>query len=829
MTAVAPTPALGSQTTTWGPVLSRVGGLPADAVDLVGPRTAEILRDVHDADAGVQDAAEAVVDALFELVPRLDDDVELRRRVLAGKRVAHRADDLPWDDPTWQAVAQRLPDGAALDVERYRVLCAERARLLRQLDDAVAADRDRSVAGLYALLDDERYLASLAVAAPDWLAHARPRERRRTTVAALKTVYSYAVRASLKTSPFSGLTTVAAAGSCGSGRRRTQPSLVLAARALSALARDPSTAALLRFRLAPTRPGGDDAPSGVLLRAENLMADGVVWRHDRVVPADAALRWVQALADLDEPFAFEDLTSRLGGDDPFTRYLRLLDTGVVRPVPPWHRRQPALPALAKVVGDAGSPISAADLLEVHTRATAVADSDPPTRVAHALRIQELTRDWGDRADLGVQTPSGWVYEDCESEVAVPDPLTSPVVRSALDDLASSVRPQVFRSHVYDHVVRSLVAEYGRGGVCDDPLGFLMRLSLERDVDPALQQAQTADLRERGHAGDRAFLPVGATSAPPSAGVLVQLAGDEQQPGGEPAWVVVNHFAAGSGALSARFTSLLPEAFTTQLRAFVREGWGELPCRELLVWTDCNNAQAQCSGLLPPLLVPGEPDDPAHPDGLRLTDTRLVHDPVDDTVFLVDPAGQPFGLTYLGLTPQHLLQGYLRLLVTIANPWVNGAQASDYTATMAHDLVSACGDDVVHLPRRESGRLVTRRESWVVPVALLVGEGRRCDAAQLRRLHALRTAHGMPDEVFVHQLGGGADAMLGDAHKPTWVSFASTVSLEAFWQWLRPGTTHVRVVEALPSRRQHLQVDRDGRPRVTEHAAFVRWGRPGRTW
>ncbi|MGN6611496.1 MAG: hypothetical protein ACTHLJ_06950 [Angustibacter sp.] len=832
MTAIAPTSELASTTATWGPVLSRVGGLPVDAVDVVEPRTNELLQALHDVEPGVEQAAAAVVEALFGLVPQLDDDVALRRRVLAGKRLAHRAADLPWDDATWDAVGQRLPDGAARDLGRYRVLCAERAQLAQQLEAQVEADRDRAVDTLYALLDDERYLASLAVAAPDWLAHARPRHRRPTTVAALKTVYSYAVRASLKTSPFSGLTTVAAAGSgesSGPATCSTQPSLVLAARALSALERDPRTAARLRFRLAPVRPGGEDAPSGVLLRAENLMADGIVWRHDRVVPADAALPWVEALADLDEPFGFDDLVARVGGHDPFTRYLRLLDTGVVRAVPPWRRREPALPALADLVGDDASPISAGDLLEVHTRATAVAESDPEERVSHALRIQELTRDWGDRADLGVQTSSGAVYEDCASDLVVPDPLTSPVVRSTLDDLAHAVRPYVFRSHVYDHIVRSLVAEHGRGGVCDDPLGFLMRLSLERDVDLPLQQAQTADLRERGAACERAFLPVGPTSAPPTAGVLVQLAADEQGPADEPAWVVVNHFAAGSGALSARFTSLLPEAFTTQLRTFVGDGWGDVPCRELLVWTDCNNAQAQCSGLLPPLLVPGEPDDPAHPNALRLNDTRLVHDPGDDTVFLVDAAGRPFGLTYLGLTPQHLLQGYLRLLATIANPWVNGAQASDYTATMAHDLVGACGDEVVHLPRRVAGRLVTRRESWVVPVSLLVGESRRCDVALLRRLHSLRTAHGMPDEVFVHQLGGGPDAMLGDAHKPTWLSFASTVSLESFWQWLRPGTTHVRVVEALPSRRQHLQVDRDGRPRVTEHAAFMRWDRPQAAW
>jgi hypothetical protein len=823
VTAVAPRHTGVASAATWGPVLSRVGGLPADAVELVGARTPELLTELDDTERAVQAVAPAVVDALFELVPHLDDDVPLRRQVLAAKRHAHRGDDLRWDDATCQAVARRLPQRAAVEVARYLTLCEQRARLARQLETEIAADHERSVTGLYALLDDERYLASLAVAAPDWLAHARPQERHATSVAAVKTLYSYAVRASLKTSPFSGLTTVATAGARGSGRRSTQPSLVLAARALSALARDPRTASLLRFRCAPTREGGRDAPSGVLLRAENLMADGIVWRHDRVVPADAALPWIEALADLEEPFGFDDLVARLGARDTFTRYLRLLDTGVVRAVPPWSRRQPALPALAALVDESPSPISAADLGEVHTRATAVADSDPRTRVEHALRIQDLTRHWGDRADLGVQTSSGSVYEDCESDVVVDDPMACATVRRDLDDLASSVRPYVFRSHVYDHIVRSLVAEYGRGGVCDDPLGFLMRLSLERDVDLPLQQAQAADLRERGRAGDRAFLPVGATSAPPTAGVLVQLAGGDGPSGDDDPLVVVNHFSAGSGALSARFTSLLSPAFTAQLRTFVQDGWDGLPCRELLVWTDCNNAQAQCSGLLPPLLVPGEPDDA---DGLQLADTRLVHDPADDTLLLVDDQGQPFGLTYLGLTPQHLLQGYVRLLATIANPWVNGAQASDYTATMSHDLLGACRDDVVHLPRRVQGRVVTRRESWVVPVSLLGGgESKRCSAPQLRQLHRLRTAHGIPDEVFVHQLGGGPDALLGDAHKPTWLSFASTVSLESFWQWLRPSTTHVRVVEALPSRRQHRQRDRDGSPRVTEHAAFVRWCRP----
>ena len=63
-----------------------------------------------------------------------------------------------------------------------------------------------------------------------------------------------------------------------------------------------------------------------------------------------------------------------------------------------------------------------------------------------------------------------------------------------------VRPQLFRSHVYDMIVDAFVREFGAGGVCRDPLGFLMRLSVERDGDPALFAAQMSDLRCAGDLG-----------------------------------------------------------------------------------------------------------------------------------------------------------------------------------------------------------------------------------------------------------------------------------------------------------------------------------------
>lgn len=812
-----------STSATIGPVISRVGGLPVDVLQLVSPEAREQLALVIRLRRELEQQTQDLVDALFALVPRLDDDVRLRRRVLAGKRAAHHGEPLPWDDDTWQNVLGHLTEGESRLAATYRSRHDALAAATSDLDVQVAADTDHAITGLCDALHDGDYLTALAVAAPDWLAHARPQERRPTSTTALKTLYAYTVRAALKTSPFSGLTLVGAAGQPGEGRWTSRVSTTLAARALQTLARDRRTAPLLRLRLAPHHAGDSDALAGLLLRSETLLADGIVWRNDRAVPADHALPWLECLDGID-PLTVAAIADRVDTPDPFVTYLRLLDTGIVAVEPPWRRDEEPLAVLADLVDGHASPIAADDLRRVHELGRQIACLGVAARVRAAQVIGEVSAPWGDRADLGAHAASGAVYEDRETAATLFDPLSAPAVRHDLDSLAATMRPFVFRSHVYDLLVSAFVTRYGRGGRCSDTLGFLMCLAAEQDTNPALLRAQSADLAHRGQATQRAQLPVGATSAPPSAGVLFQLAADsEREVGAGDYDLVVNHFSAGSGALSARFASLLGQQFRDALRHYVRAGWGARPCRELLVWTDCNNAQAQASGLLPPLLLPGEP---RAPQGLDLRDTVLRHDPADDTLSLLDDTGEPFGLVYLGLTPQHLLQGYVKLLAALANPWINGSTASDYTPLMSHELLRDAGDEVVAHPRRTSGRIVTRRASWVVPVgALPRPSGTKVGADVLLELRALQERHGMPDEVFVHRLSSGMGALVGD-HKPTWLAFGSALSASALWQWLDDGTTHLRLVEALPSTSQHPQRAGDGRRHVTEHAAFLRWDRPG---
>jgi hypothetical protein len=256
---------------------------------------------------------------------------------------------------------------------------------------------------------------------------------------------------------------------------------------------------------------------------------------------------------------------------------------------------------------------------------------------------------------------------------------------------------------------------------------------------------------------------------------------------------------------------------------VESCWPGVERRQLTYWTDCNTVQAECAGLLPPLLLPGEV--PAA-NGLTLDGTLLTHDPATDTLSLRRHDGTVLGLAYLGLIPQHLLQSYVRLLAVLADPWVNASPHTDYTLTKFQELSPHLGDSVRELPRTEFGRVVTRRRSWIVPVGdLPVPRSGQSDAELLRELDRFRRAHGIGAEVFVHQLRWRG-LPTGGSRKPMWVSLRSPMSFGVFHQWLDPETRHVRLVETLPARDEHHQIGHDGLPVVTEHAVLLAWNRPG---
>ncbi|MZE43535.1 hypothetical protein GTY49_11350 [Streptomyces sp. SID5477] len=814
-------------------LLTRVAGLPAETLDLVSPATRELIASYASVTDRLTTLSSELVETLFTLVPQLDDDVPLRRAVLAGKRSVNRLDPLPWEENVRRSLAARMASRSYALLDGWSGLVEERVRLLDQLREQLAGDRKQTIRLLHRALDgpddsgdtapghSPRFAESLAIATPDWMRH---RDHGARSAKKLKTLYSYVARASVKTSPFSGLTTVGEAGTKGEGRARSRTSATTAYLALRRLSQDESTAGLLRYRVPPLRPGTPTEPQGLVLHSEVITAEGVVWRHDRAVEADHAFH---SLDGLPACVTLDELLAVVGGSRPFARFRRLLDAGLVHPMVPWKRGEDPFLVLAGLLDDSlvGSPIAHEDLERAHILGVRAWEQGAESRVTAAKELEALTAGWQAHDGRGERKPSGLVYEDRETDLVLPDPLEVPAVQADLTALGERMRPYLFRSHLYDFLLDSFVTEYGAGGICRDPLGFLMRLTVDRDSNPPFERALFADMASRREPGDRAWLPVGPTSAPPNAGVFFQLeAGAHSDVEAGRYRLVVNQFGAGNGGLFSRFGKLIGNGFRDRLAAHIRHCWPGVQCRELVVWTDCNTVQSECGGLLPPLVLPGEVGELT---GATLDDTVLAHDAATNTLSLLDQGGAPVGLTYLGLIPQHLLQSYVRLLAVLADPWINGSPHSDYTLTKGPELRRLCGDDVVALPRVTDGpgdRIVTQRASWVVPTGKLPrAGGGASDEAQLAvRLDAFRRAHGIPEEVFVHQLSSSNTMSMTADRKPMWVSLASPLSVGVLHHWLSPRTTHLRLVEALPERSRHPQLDALGRPRGTEHVALLAW-------
>ena len=799
-------------------------------------------------------------------------------------------------------------------------LVSQRHAEYANVEAAVASDLERSRALLAAGLDDVEYLRAVAVAAPALVTALTRRGRRLDDPRVLRTLYTLATRAALKTSPFSGLTTVCEAGRPARGRRRTMVALHLAHGILAATARDLDPAGFLRLEAAPVRddvvpvgkvpgdggvdrpdradgvgdadgsspgpdgtgsavgggagaPGGagaaadptaptaapdaastDDpvgpgagpgdadstdpvgtadtaarsvgSPSAVALGltvvAEHDYANGLVFRGEEVQPA----RWLVGAHDRltgarpdAAPVTVREATRLVGGRDPHLRLRRLLASGAVRPHAPWPRGADPFPALAATLSDGQRRLWGEDLDRLERLGRAITVEDGPGRAELLMDVQRLAQRIFPDGELGAR-PSGLLYEDCESRGDWDDPMRLSPFRQEVESLAGLVDPWVTRSRIYDLMVRRYVARYGRGGVCEDPLAFLMSLAHAPDGDPEMLGAAARDLAA-GPDPERAAMSGGVSASPRHMGAYLQpVDADREALSAGRGLVVVNAFTNGNGALQARFHRLLGRGYRERLARGIRAAWGTERVLEIQVSTDCNTAQAASCGVLSPLGLPGEP---AAPDATPLSALRLAHDPRTDTLFLTDAHG-PVGLAYLGLIPQYRLGGYRSWLVLLSDPWARMSPLADHWTSRRLEMTGPMPDEAVHAPRATYGRLVTRRESWTFPAAQVTGLLDRDPAATLVRVTDLRERWGIPAEVYVHQhLGAQAEfGTTSDEHKPRYVDLRSPVSLLALRGWVDPDAEHLSLIEALPAREQMAGATPAGRATVLEYLINMQW-------
>ena len=252
--APAPEPPALAQPAVALPTLVRLGGLPVRAVPETSAAVIGTLDYLRRLDEVLDGAADQLLDPLYEIVPTLDKAE--RRPVLRAKRRVFqgRATDLS------EEVLAALPASLRALLERWDALVARKEETRARLAVLVDVDLDRSRELLAAGLDEPGYQEALAIAAPALVSTLAVRGRRLEDPRVLRTLYTLATRAALKTSPFSGLTTVNEAGQPATGRSHRMVATHLAYRILSATAQELDPDSALYLEPAPVRQAYSAAP-----------------------------------------------------------------------------------------------------------------------------------------------------------------------------------------------------------------------------------------------------------------------------------------------------------------------------------------------------------------------------------------------------------------------------------------------------------------------------------------------------------------------------------------------------------------------------------------
>ncbi|MCX4731497.1 hypothetical protein [Streptomyces sp. NBC_01363] len=808
----------------------RINQLPVEALDLDLSLTSQQLERETALEQLLKERAGSLSDALHEAIPTLEEAPAIRRAALELRRAVHNHRPAKLSADVVQSLSESVDVTTGRMVAQWLDGMRELTALRMHTDEQYEAETARATERLRAVLADQRFEQGLSHANPHLLSHLTSKSLEPNSKAA-RSVIGYVSRAALKTSPFSRLTALALDGQHADGAGHSYADQQHVRSWVDTLARDERFAAA--FQVEPNRSARYVSGRPHLLMPSYGGSGDAAWRTDTLVDASLYSRLWEELASWPRMTIAEALV-RIGGQDPFGGFLRLLDTGWLCLVLPWTtgERDPLL-ALARTVEPVRHPAAqrTAELLrQLQSGAAGL----------HLLPGSERVRTVG-RLISGIgSAPEGdpqpsvrfAVYEDAVSDI----PLSLPAQRIQEDlvELGELIRPYIFRSHVYDWVQDEFVALYGRGAYCADAYEFLWAIAAAPGFEGKLFQALQLDHRDSGRPTDRAWLPVSASSAPPTAGTLYQVAAqspEDIQLGRHQ--TIVNQYNSGVGGLIARFRKQLNssktprEGLTQQLQDWATELFPQADPHQVTLAGDVNGMHDAADGILPRLRWPSEP---CRPDESPNSDVPfgIKHNPTTDTLEFVGREGRTIAPVYLGVVPQHLVPGVARLLLCLADPWVNGSRMCCTRSPI--DVSPPPADKEIELiPRRTHRRLVLGRRTWRFDPAVLprpgVGEA---PAAYFRRMHEWRSSQGIPDEVFVSvESPSLLTKMTPSSGKPFWLSFRSP---HAIWAALNQigkanQATAIRLSEAHPHRSSFWVRDNLGRHHAAEHVSLMRWERP----
>lgn len=812
--------------------VDRVAGISSSRVDLDLAEARDAAAALDDLDAQVQQMTGPITDMLFTAVASAASDKTARRALLDARRSAHD----PFGQPMSQtklavaseAVGRHLGPQEAVFFDSWATMRRRRTAMMDELEVTFGRELEEASQTLGQLLADPLLATGIAQASPH-LGRTLAAPDLRPGSKSARSFTAYTTRAAFKTSPFSTLTSVCLAGAevAVQGEELTVSQSHLNAW-LDSLAANEDCIGAFHLEALPT-PGVNPADGDVTVPVITS-SDNFSWRTDKQVSMASMATLLSRLQFMGRQPAKIYLQA-LGGADPFAMLRRLIDVNVVRVVAPWgYGDRDKIGSLIRALNTHGSPAAlqaASQLTEMQGSIKTLSSLTGRERAAALLTLansaESALQDRGcRRADA-----SFTLFSDATPTFQTP---AFDAADGELASLGEALRPYIFRSHVYDWLRGKFVERFGTGATCTNVLGFLRDLAADRQGAPGLLEATRLDASLRGRPTERAWLPVGNSTAPPALAVMYQMAAHSQEELENGNFtMVVNQFNPGLGGLVARFQpSELGSSQQTDdgVRDHLR-GWatglypGAKPL-EFVPSSGVNTMQAGCEGTFPRIGWPTElPVGDGQPGALAVDELVLIHRGDTDVMDFAGPHGEPVAPMYMGLVPQHLLTGPERFLAELANPWVNGATfAMHRLPTLPPEGAATTVSE-----RRQYGRIVTRRRSWTMPLGRLplptVGE---LDVSYFRRINSWRRTEGLPEHVFLH-LRSAMKSASSPAPKPVWISFTSQHCLAQFKVLLLGEADGATFTEVLPDTPEQWLLSPDDEPHSVEHISFLRWERP----
>ncbi len=820
--------------------LERVGGIPAESVcGLILTEAARCLEVAFTLEERLHELASRLEQVLFRLVPQTTGQTDLRRRILRLKRNMHNlrswaeaeadvnATILAIQDPVereqlveWRTLSLRYEAAMADAAARFEQELQQANTSLR--DALQRADLQQSLALASPSLLRDLVRASDANQISDW----RPGSKR------ARSGLGYVARAALKTSPFSGLTTVTLAGFDSTPARPTRLRVTRLARTIphalvQAMAQHPVLSRCFDYEAnGGIRAQGDDG-AFAFPKMEYGGADSFAWRNENWTRIRLNHQRTPGLSQFllhRGRASYSKLVAILSADgfaDPHTALTDLLERQLLRVVEPYSPGDAnPLDALSSVIEHENAPLSTL-LRRIQQQAIACADADGAARLA---LLAEMRRDIASAFELCASPVLEWleqaslVFEDVAFEESLRLPHS---VRDDLERLADLLRPRMFRVRIYEYLYRYFLTRYGGDGEVTDVLQFL------RDF---LERPEGAELWGRGLFEDRMVMDTGhapqpdalsgESASPPTLAMFVQIVADsrEAMECGDYQ-IVLNQVTPGQGGLLGRFAGLWddePDGLGRLLEDWLNHLYSGKTVLEMPLMADWNNLQSPQRPGLETLQWHGENPSTRNDRHTTFTDLRLRIDQESGTFRLLTKLGRTVAPVYLGTVPVPLMGSQnLRLFLRLIDPWLmdpRGGSPPD----------SAASEGIHAVPRQSEGRLVLRRASWRVEVR---GFPRKEPSEQpfdyWTRLARWRREHGLPEEVFAtvereHLSAGHKN------RKPVWVHFDSPHTIELLWSLAGSDAVAFVFTEALPSLGQHWLEDANGDRRVTEFAVLAGW-------